>query len=168
MITYNLSAQQNHRIPFTRIFLDIEYTDSVSIYDKPRGKCTQKLAHDFEEENCVLFEIIDTNDSMFYVLAYYAIEIYRPETYMGWIKKENYLKIYSRAYNKPLIMYESPNDKSKKILVLSEEDHPWYNAYTVLDCKDKWLKIEITYKNKTYQGWISPEMQCANVYSTCC
>lgn len=39
--------------------------------------------------------------------------------------------------------------------------------YEVIDFEGKWLKIKAKINGKKYVGWIPPEEQCCNVYSTC-
>ena len=39
--------------------------------------------------------------------------------------------------------------------------------YEVVDFEGKWLKVKTKINGKNYEGWLSPEMQCSNVYSTC-
>lgn len=60
-------------------------------------------------------------------------------------------------------IYAEPN-KSSHILY-QEEYNP--RMYNVIDSHGTWLKIRIALKRKVIEGWISSEMQCANVYSTC-
>ena len=46
---------------------------------------------------------------------------------------------------------------------------PFYSSkdIEVLDFENNWLKIKFNYKGRSYNGWLSPEMQCANPYTTC-
>ena len=54
---------------------------------------------------------------------------------------------------------------SFKVIITEKEYNP--NVYQVLDFEGKWLKVQVRIKGKIYVGWMSPEMQCANPYSTC-
>ena len=157
-------SAQNNSLNNSCIFLDIDYTGAVNIYDKPGGKTIQSLKHDMEDENFLMFTILQKNDSMFLVNAYYSIPQFDSTSVTGWIKKNNKLEIYSRAYNEPLILYTYP-DKNKGVKTILKEYYP--DMWIVTDCHKNWLKVKAMIEGKLYEGWISPEMQCCNVYTTC-
>ena len=159
----DLYSQEKVRECNSSIFLDIDYSGEIPVYDHPNGNITNIVKNDFNKENYVLFDILLSNDSLFYVSAYYSIgDIIIP--IKGWIKKNIHLGIFSRAYNEPLIFYACPSKYSKSVYI-EKEYNP--NMYVVLDCIDRWLKVRIVIEKETYEGWIPPEMQCCNVYSTC-
>jgi hypothetical protein len=81
----------------------------------------------------------------------------------GWIKNKN-VGIYSAAYNRILYLYADSNSQSN-VLYSIKEYFP--EPLTILSCSGKWLYVEITLKNKCYRGWMAPEDQCSNVYTTC-
>jgi len=155
-----LFAQQKPKCD-TSAFLSLDFKGKKSIYDKPSGKVIRFLKQDFKNEDYITFEIIDKNDSMFYVSASYEIAGFISK---GWIKKDCNIGIYSRAYDTPLKLYTNPNTTSK-ISCIIKEYNP--NMYIVIDCIGQWLKVKTIYKGKLYIGWMSPDMQCCNVYSTC-
>lgn len=142
------------------IFMDIDYKGEKNLYDQPGGSVIKNLKHNLEEEDYIGFNIISRNDSVFYVEAYYSIKGFISK---GWIKKDKYLGIYARNYDVKMKLYKEPNINSK--VLWHEEYNP--SMYEVIDSSGEWLKIKVVTKNKTYEGWIPPEMQCANVYSTC-
>jgi hypothetical protein len=144
----------------TEIFMDINYKGIKLLYDKPQGHIIKRMKHDLEGEDFVTFIIIDRNDSMFHVKAYYSIKGFISK---GWIKKDKYLGIYSRAYDQNLKVYQNPNKTSQ--IICQEGYNP--KMYNVIDSYGRWLKIRVITKGKVFEGWIPPEMQCANVYSTC-
>ncbi len=39
--------------------------------------------------------------------------------------------------------------------------------YIFVDFQGHWLKVKIKINGKYHIGWLSPDQQCANVYSTC-
>ncbi len=57
------------------------------------------------------------------------------------------------------VLYNEPDDKSefKKV-----KNYNW-NYLEILDCKGKWLKVK--FENNV--GWLPPNNQCANPYTTC-
>lgn len=140
--------------------MDIDYEGEKNLYDTPGGSVIKILKHNLEDEDYIGFKIISRNDSMFYVEAYYSIKGFIAK---GWIKKDKYLGIYARSYDTNLKLYKEPGVNSE--ILASEEYNPC--MYQVIDSSGGWLKIKAKIKNKTYEGWISPDMQCANVYSTC-
>jgi len=81
----------------------------------------------------------------------------------GWIKNEN-VGIYSATYNRVLHLYAKPDKQSNILFSIKEY---FIQPLTVLSCSGKWLNVEVKLKNKVYKGWMAPEDQCANVYSTC-
>lgn len=147
----------------TSIFLDPDYSGEISLYDRPDGNVTNIVKNDISKENYILFDILLSNDSLFYVSAYYSIDN-MDIPIKGWIKKNIHLGVYSRAYNKSLFLYTRPS-KDSIYIYIEKEYNP--NMYVVLDCIDKWLKVRTVTEKETYEGWIPPEMQCSNVYSTC-
>lgn len=156
------SQQEYNNCCNVNIFLDIEYSDSIPIYEESNGKITTFLKHDIDNENFIQFKILKRTKTMFYVYVY---ESQNEEQVLlkGWIKKSAHLGIYSRAYDKDLILYKNPEEKSE---IVCQEGYKT-KVYEVVDCQNGWLKIKTTINGKMFEGWIPPGMQCANVYSTC-
>ena len=147
------------------VFLDIDFTGEIYVYDKPDGKIIKTLKNNIEETNFVMLDLLQKNDSMFYVIAYNSLE--GDTITRGWIMKSHHLGTYSRAYAPeidPLILYKNPND-TLQIVVKDTVYNP--EMYEVVDFEGKWLKVKTKINGKNYEGWLSPEMQCSNVYSTC-
>lgn len=147
---------------FASVFLDIGFSGEVSIFDKPNGKVFKVLKNNIDEDDFVMFGLLKKNGDMFYVVAYSSID--NALITKGWISKNNHLGIYSSTYDRSFVLYKSPNDK-REILVTDKEYNP--NIYEVVDFEGKWLKIKAQINGKTYEGWIPPDEQCSNVYSTC-
>lgn len=148
---------------FPSVFLSIDFSGEVQVFDKPNGNIVKTLKNDIGEENFVLFDLLEKNDSMFYVVAYFSLD--REFIIRGWIyNKNNNLGIYSSTYNKPFILYKTPYNR-KEVIATEKEYNP--NMYEVIDFDDKWLRIRTKINGKIYEGWIPPEEQCCNVYSTC-
>jgi len=146
----------------TRVFLDIDYYDEIMIYDYPQGNVIKRVKNDSIKEEFVEFGLLDKNDSMFYIVAHSSLteEIITK----GWIQKKSHLRIFSSVYVGKTVLYKSP-DRSSEVLVEVEEYSP--DSYEVTDFCDNWLKIQVKEKGKSIEGWIPPEEQCCNVYSTC-
>ncbi len=152
------SQEHKYSVP---VLMDIDFPGVKYLYDTPGGRVVRELRHNAREEDFVVFTILDKNDSMFYVSADYCIKGHIGK---GWIKKDDTVGIYSRAYNKPLVLFKSPDPGSGAECVM-EEYHP--GVFVVTDCAGRWLKVRVRCNGKDYQGWMAPDMQCANPYSTC-
>jgi hypothetical protein len=81
----------------------------------------------------------------------------------GWIRNK-YVGIYSKNYNRPLNLYSEANNQSKKRHIIDEYIT---EPLTIITCSKKWLYVSVMIKSSKYEGWMAPEDQCANVYSTC-
>ena len=145
------------------MFLDIEYKGTVHIYDRPGGKIITTLKNDIDNENFVTFNILQDSDTMFQVSAFYTLN---EDSIIstGWIKKNDNLGIFTRGYG-DLMLYKSPNKEEK--VIVPENSVYSINMWIVTDSQGEWLKVKATVDGKKYEGWLSPEMQCCNVYSTC-
>lgn len=144
------------------VFLNIDFKGAKPLFDKPCGKTIKYLKHKLKDENYVTLRILNKNDSMFYVKAEYAID--GELIANGWIRKDMNIGIFSRAYNNPLKLYSTP-DKASKVNCIINDYNP--EMYVVIDCIGEWLKVKIVLHRKKFIGWMSPDMQCCNVYSTC-
>lgn len=82
---------------------------------------------------------------------------------IGWIQTK-FLGIYPSKFS-PINLYCKPDIKSK---VRSTIIKPEYYPFNVLDCKGTWLYVSYTDVDKKMKfGWLAPEDQCSNPYSTC-
>ena len=83
----------------------------------------------------------------------------------GWIKKSEPIGIYGRNYgDTPLNLYTKPDKKSIVKTTINE----WYNdSYRVLKCKNNWMYVKLKIRGEVHEGWLEPNMQCANQYTTC-
>jgi hypothetical protein len=161
IINLNIFSQENEKSNY--IFLNPKSEKIELLYDKPCGKVVYKIKNDISNESFINLELVDKNDSMFLVIAYQP----NYETKKGWIKKSSTLGIYTRNYsNEPIVLYREPNYSKKKYII---NNYDFTIMCHVLDfsINNKWIKIRIKSKGRVYEGWIPPEMQCANVYSTC-
>ncbi|HEU4551362.1 MAG TPA: hypothetical protein VFS25_00945, partial [Chitinophaga sp.] len=113
-----------------------------------------------EEEDYLILHIIEESDSTFDVSAALAINGYVAS---GRVKKSDVLGVYSRAYSGKLVIHETPQKGSKKRLISIKDNE----FLTVLSCRSKWVEVFFSSAGKGYVGWLPPEMQCDNPYSTC-
>ncbi|MGI6291429.1 MAG: hypothetical protein ACOXZH_03235 [Bacteroidales bacterium] len=145
------------------VFLSPDFEGIVEVFDiPPYGKKVKELKNNMEEGNIVMFDLLQKNDSMYYVLAYSGLTNEILAT--GWIHKKNKLSICFLAYDRDLVIYRNVNDRSDKIL--SDKEY-LVTDVEVIDYEGEWLKIKFKYKGIFHVGWLPPEMQCANPYTTC-
>ncbi len=143
------------------VFLDYEFAGEIQMFDKSHH-LVKTIKNDIENENFVMFDLLEKNDSMFHVIAYWSLD--NNSIGEGWVYKDKHLGIFSATYNRDFILYKEPYNR-EQIVARDKEYNP--EVYPVTDFEGKWLKIKAKINNQFYQGWIPPEMQCSNVYSTC-
>jgi hypothetical protein len=98
---------------------------------------------------------------MFYVIANYSINGIIGK---GWIKRNDIaLGIYSKAYQSNLKLYQKPSKASK----ISSTIGKYIPQLYVIDCQNNWLLVDIEISGRKYFGWMDPDMQCSNPYTTC-
>lgn len=134
------------------------YFGKVALYKKPGGVASRSVKNDSLQEDFLSVTI--NGDSLGYFHAKLTYSMAR-KSYTGWIKKERYLGTYSRNYNpnKKLSLYASA-DKGSKVIQTATE----VTFCPVTKCNRKW--VYTTLPNKL-SGWLAPDMQCANAYTTC-
>lgn len=160
----NAVAQNNSSISKCNcsILIDPEYKGWVSVLTVPGGKLLQRIQHNFKSQDFLTLTISESSGDYFHVLASYSIDD-GPDT-KGWVKASKIIGIYSANYSENLILYDRPHSNGKKVVVVKE----YINTFLkVVGCHQKWLKIELNYKGKKFVGWMPPEMQCDNPYTTC-
>ena len=82
---------------------------------------------------------------------------------VGWIETK-YLGTNLNNYSGITPIMSEPDQQST---VVFEVINPqWGDYYRILDAYDGWLKIENIY-NPQEKGWLAPQYQCNNPYTTC-
>jgi hypothetical protein len=82
---------------------------------------------------------------------------------VGWIETK-YLGIYPGSYT-TLKLYTQPSTRSKIKYIIRK---PEYFPLAVINCNNGWLHVEYKdIKGEVKVGWLAPEDQCANPYTTC-
>jgi hypothetical protein len=143
------------------VLLDSEFKGELNLLESPKGKVLVKLKNNIKREDYILLKIKDEKAGMFYVSASYAMKGHIAD---GWIQKGNEISIFSRAYDQPLELYASPDPHSKVESVIKKYSP---QSMKVVGCSGQWLRVETLIEGKKYSGWLSPDMQCANPYTTC-
>ncbi|MBS1652914.1 MAG: hypothetical protein JSU07_12985 [Bacteroidetes bacterium] len=159
-ICFEICAQEKINSQCSSILIDPQYKGGIKIYDKPGGNQIKIVKHNFTNEDFLFATIYDENDSMFYVTVSYEIS---GDIANGWIKKGDKLGIYTKYYT-ALALYTEPNKESKVKIIIKKYTN---SLFEVASCKNHWLKVLTKIKGKKICGWLAPEFQCANPYTTC-
>jgi len=128
------------------------------VYQKKsvKSKVIYKLSNDTIKENYYIVIVYKTTNRWAYISAY------SPDSTIdqkGCILKKK-LGILTSEYP---VLYKHHNKKSKKIQIENYK----YDYLNILNCKDGWLKVKYYNGKKIYKGWLPPDNQCANPYTTC-
>lgn len=155
-----LSSFNNRLAEEAEVFLSLSCKKPIPMYKTAsKQKVIKYLGHNFKEEDYLLFTIKNSNDSMYYVEAFYAIA---GNNKKGWISKGVKIGIFSKIYKGKLSVYNFPDRKSNKTSLSYMSDE-----LSVMDYRDGWLKVKIFIKGNNVIGWLAPEDQCSNPYTTC-
>lgn len=144
--------------------IDNLFTGEVSVFDKPNGKLIKKLSHIAYKEDYLVVTILAESEDYFNVKISYALG--NEKGLNGWMKKDDHIAIYTRNYepNEKLNLYSEPNSKSKiKSVAIGWSNKP----YAIQKCNGKWVYIKFEQDGIVKEGWLEPEKQCANPYTTC-
>lgn len=80
----------------------------------------------------------------------------------GWVKKGS-LSLNTRNYDgRKIFVYKKPDKYSEQVSYLLGEQ-----TVTVWDACGQWAYIEGKGSSGKVFGWLEPEMQCGNPYTTC-
>ncbi|MCX6319477.1 MAG: hypothetical protein NTW29_19525 [Bacteroidetes bacterium] len=142
------------------VFLSLKEKNKIVVYNSTqKTKILGWFGHKVKDEDYLMIDILNSNDSMYFVSATYSVS---GKTIKGWISRKTKLAIFSKFYDKELLLYKEP--KKKEVVFKAP---PSVKELEVLACKDGWLKIRTKDREKRYTGWIPPESQCSNPYTTC-
>lgn len=142
------------------VFLSLNEKNKITVYSTTQKiKVLDRVGHKLKEEDFVVFDILNANDSMYFVTASYAVS---GKTIKGWISGNTRLAVFSKDPGKEILLYKEPENGEAVFRA-----PPTVNELAVLACKNGWLKISIKDKFIRYTGWIPPAAQCSNPYTTC-
>jgi hypothetical protein len=128
-------------------------SSQLTLYKSINGDVLKEIEPD--EEAGWITQIIKSQGDYYYV----NIQDLKLE---GWVKKGS-LSLNTRNYDgQEITLYEGANKSSKSVNSLQSEQ-----TVTVLDACGKWAYVEGVGKGGKIQGWLEPDMQCGNPYTTC-
>lgn len=159
-ISVTSSAQNETKT--CNIIIDPDYKGDVIVYDEPYGKQRAVIKQNYKDEDFLIFNITNQTKDFFYGTLEYSIS---EKKVKGWVKKARYVGVYARNYSgKKLNLYSNPSSQSHVISVIPE----WINRlYQVTSYNGNWAYVEIVYNGQVRKGWLNPDMQCSNPYTTC-
>jgi len=136
-------------------FTHYNSNEKLDIYNEPfNGKLLKKI--DPDEEAGYILQIIGVEKDFFKV-SFEDLDLKNV-----WVKK-GALGLVTRNYdNQKLNLYGKPNLDSSVSSVLEKEQ-----IVRVLDACNKWAYVETINDGEIKRGWLQPDMQCGNPYTTC-
>lgn len=132
----------------------------IKVFEKPNGKVLYSIINDTLNENYYNLLVSESKNGWFKIQPFSILDTNKTA---GWIKVD-YTGVYARNYSGFLKLFSNPNSESK---VLAEIKEYFTDMLNVLDCKNGWLLVYIKLGDTQYKGWLRPEDQCANQYTTC-
>ena len=160
----DIASEFNNRIEeaksFAEAFLPPLKHDTV-FFETQNGLI--KLYNDSVTEDCIVFTLLEHAKTKYKVIATSSTNDYSD---VGYISKKTPLRIFSRAYNakeNPLKIYAKPSESN----TFFADSTDYTGELEVLDFSGVWLKVRYFNNGKEISGWISPDQQCPNPYSTC-
>lgn len=151
------------------VLLDLNYVEEVPIYDNS-GRVIATVHNDTIEENFVMIQLIDKNDSMYYVHISYSA--YGEKEYIGWIYRSLPFITYTSTYSPDKQgfydqLYSKPDENSA---VVVKRKNYCSDPFQVIDFDSKhssWIKVSIKEADGSIsEGWLYS--YCSNPYTTCC
>ena len=141
----------------------------IPVYNNPKKECQiDSVINDTIQENYVSITIYRIKDGMAEISVTYLLDSILGIFFFffeGWMETK-FLGTNLASYSDSIVKaYASPNRSSD---VVFEIVYPhWGDWYPVKDASKGWLYIQNIY-NASQCGWVAPEDQCNNPYTTCC
>jgi hypothetical protein len=131
----------------------------TALYDHPKGKQISSIINDSLAGNFFTLTVSAIQGEWSMVRASSGED----DGKEGWIETKN-LGVFSRNYGTTLRLYSDATKKSKvKQIVSRNYEGPWM----VTNCSQQWLYVVSQGRKTKLEGWLEPDMQCANWYTTC-
>jgi hypothetical protein len=146
------------------VLVNPEYSGEIRLLKSPGGELVRSLRHNLAQDDFVVLTLQKSTAEYFYVSASYAIAGPIAD---GWIRKAEFIGVYSKVYAEgdSLLLRQLPDTSAAPVQVIPEY---LPHLLMVVDCeKNGWLKIETELGGQRISGWLAPELQCANPYTTC-
>lgn len=133
---------------------------AVTVYrDCNRNDSIGFIMNDTLREDYFVGTIYQIKDGFAKVEGEYAIS--QESIPKGWVELR-YISTYL-VMDSQVPIYDNPNTNSGKTFI----DFPEWYPVEILDCFQGWLYVNYRDNKQQKTGWLPPEFQCANPYTTC-
>lgn len=156
---------------YASVFLNYLSTDSVIVWTDNGSVKFANDTVDTDTHQCQYFEISLIDKSIENLKTnHYRVIVWETINYnivgIGYMSPDNPFRVFINTSYPPIIeLYDKPDFSSP---FHYDEDESYLNQqFEVVDFEGRWLKIRIPKYDGYIEGWISPNRQCANVFSTC-
>ena len=134
----------------------------IAIYDKPNGIQVDSVINDTINEDYVGICIKKIKRGYAKIISRNVLIDTIPK--QGWIELK-YLGINPAIYSGMMMLRTEPKATAPIMNIIN---NPWWGSlYNIYDCTNQWLYIRTIVDGKVVEGWMAPEDQCCNPYSTC-
>lgn len=149
------------------VFLDWNIDDTITIYHDNCGLKASCFLHtnQGDEDEIVMVKILSSTINRYQIIAFSGFT----DTLIcvGWTNKDIPLRIFAdNDDDKPFRIYSESYYMSVIIAESFSDSIPILEVLDV-DIERKWLKIKVVINDRIVIGWIPPESQCSNPYTTC-
>jgi hypothetical protein len=130
----------------------------INIYNEVDGKVIMKIFLPFGIEGAEhVFNIIETRDEWLQII------IPTLHSSSAWIRSGSLCIATRNYYNETISLYKEPNKESKEVGKLHEQQIVFlYGGF------ETWAFVKGKGKDGIdVEGWLEPDMQCPNPYTTC-
>ena len=131
----------------------------------------KKIQSNIAVDKYFVFQVIDVFQKRAKVIARSTIDAghYDSSVFMGWININNLCVYYNKIKNSNLFVYQYSNRKSKKNYAnLKAFIEPLQIKNFVFKNKELWIEVRIKKEKELMAtGWLSPELQCTDVWNAC-
>lgn len=131
------------------------------IYNSPNGVIMDSIVNKPTNDELYVMEIFECKNDWFFVDA--CLPLSDSISYRGWIRYPD-VGIYMKDFHNVKI-YDHPSyDSSVKL----ELENAEWGPYVVIGVKGMWVQIELDHRGLKVVGWLPPENQSSNPYTTEC
>lgn len=139
--------------------LGLDVKDNISIFSsEKKEKVIARMGHDFSNEDFLLINILDAKGEMYFVNAMHAVA---GDSAKGWISRKEKLVVYNKKSDTLVKLYKLPSPVTavNEVTYLPGE-------FTVTGYSKGWLKVVVNTSTSKATGWLAPEDQWNNPYTT--
>ena len=142
------------------LLIDPNYYGKVVLYSGPGGKVLSHLKNDSSAEDYLALCVDNDTLGYFHAKIQYCMS---GKSFTGWIRKKAFVGIYTRNYSSMLHLYTKMDTNSK--VRSTALCHGGF--FPVSKCENRWVYVKQMIDRIEIEGWIDPQMQCDNPYTTC-